>query len=272
MKNWGLVMAFDRTTSQVLFDNGTHKCISFTSLVKGEGVQANQFLIIDNNRAAVLDPGGDQTYVPLTMELNKYTRLTNLDYVMASHQDPDIITSMPRWLVYTEAKIVASKLWASFLPHLSSSFMSDRMKGNWLDRLVELPDEGQAIPLGESKIIAVPAHFLHSVGNFQFYDPIAKILFSGDMGASMVEDASIPLTDFAAHIPTMKGFHQRYMCSNKVIRLWVNMVRSMDVEMIVPQHGTPFVGKEQVNQFLDWIETLECGVDLMDEHVFSCPE
>ena len=72
-------MAFDRTTSQVLFDNGTHKCISFTSLAKGEGVQANQFLILDNERAAVLDPGGDLTYVPLTMELNKYTRLTNLD-------------------------------------------------------------------------------------------------------------------------------------------------------------------------------------------------
>ena len=42
-------MAFDRTTSQVLYDDGTHKCISFTSLVKGEGVQANQFLIIESN-------------------------------------------------------------------------------------------------------------------------------------------------------------------------------------------------------------------------------
>ena len=121
-------MAFECTTSQVLYDDGTHKCISFTSLVKGEGVQANQFLIIDNERAAVLDPGGDLTYVPLTMELNRYTRLSNLDYVMASHQDPDIITSMPRWLVYTEAKVVASKLWARFLPHLNSAFMSDRMK------------------------------------------------------------------------------------------------------------------------------------------------
>ncbi|GIT84695.1 hypothetical protein DSM16313_24770 [Acinetobacter seohaensis] len=70
-------MAFDRTTSQVLFDNGTHKCISFTSLVKGEGVQANQFLILDNNRVAVLDPGGDLTYVPLTMELNKSLYTTN---------------------------------------------------------------------------------------------------------------------------------------------------------------------------------------------------
>ncbi len=83
----------EKTTSQILFDNGVHKCISFTSLVKGEGIQANQFLIIDHERAAVIDPGGDLTYVPLTMELNKYTRLKNLDYVIASHQDPDIITS-----------------------------------------------------------------------------------------------------------------------------------------------------------------------------------
>lgn len=264
-------MAFDRTTSQVLFDNGTHKCISFTSLVKGEGIQANQFLIIDNGRAAVLDPGGDLTYVPLTMELNKYTRLANLDYVMASHQDPDIITSMPRWLVYTDAKVVASKLWARFLPHLNSSFMSDRMKGNWQERLIELSDQGQVIPLGQSTIVAIPAHFLHSVGNFQFYDPISKILFSGDMGASIVDDASEPCQDFEAHIPKMRGFHQRYMCSNKIIRLWVKMVRSMDVEMIVPQHGLAFIGQQQINQFLDWIETLECGVDLMDERVFSYP-
>lgn len=47
-------MSFERTTSQILFDNGQHKCISFTSLVKGEGIQANQFLIIDHDRAAVL--------------------------------------------------------------------------------------------------------------------------------------------------------------------------------------------------------------------------
>src|SRR5690606_40202198 len=104
---------------------------------------------------------------------------------------------------------------------------------------------GGIIPLGESRIIVVPAHFLHSVGNFQFYDPIAKILFSGDMGASMVDDASKPLENFAAHIPKMKSFHQRYMCSNKVIRLWLNMVRTMDIEMIVPQHGTPFMGRSE---------------------------
>lgn len=149
--------------------------------------------------------------------------------------------------------------------------MSDRMKGGWLERLIELPDQGGSIPLGKTEIKVIPAHFLHSVGNFQFYDPISKILFSGDMGASIVDDASTPIDDFNAHIPTMRGFHQRYMCTNRVIRLWVKMVRQMDIEMIVPQHGKPFVGKDMINQFLDWIENLQCGVDLMDESVFTYP-
>ncbi len=264
-------MALDRTSSRVLYNDGAHKCIAFTSLVKGEGVQANQFLIIHNQHAAILDPGGDLTYTPLTMELSKYVKLDQLDYVIASHQDPDIITSMPRWLVYTQAKVVASKLWARFLPHLNSAFTSDRIRGGWAGRLIELPDEGDVIVMGDTVIKAIPAHFLHSVGNFQFYDPISKILFSGDMGASIVEEMDTDINDFAAHTDKMRAFHQRYMGSNRVIRLWVNMVRNMDVEMIVPQHGKPFIGKEMVNQFLDWIENLECGMDLLTQNAFRCP-
>lgn len=70
------------------------------------------------------------------------------------------------------------------------------------------------LPLGKTQLFALPAHFLHSEGNFQFYDPISKILFSGDMGASLLGDADVRVEDFDAHIPTMRGFHQRYMVSN----------------------------------------------------------
>ena len=105
------------SAAYVLYESPTHKCISFSSLVKGEGVQSNQFLIIHKGRAAVIDPGGDLTYTPLTIELSKHVRLQDLDYVIASHQDPDIISSMPRWLMHTKATVVASKLWARFLPH-----------------------------------------------------------------------------------------------------------------------------------------------------------
>jgi flavorubredoxin len=39
----------------------------------------------------------------------------------------------------------------------------------------------------------------------------------------------------------------------------------MDVSMMVPQHGRYFVGKEAIGAFLDWIEKLECGVDLVTQ-------
>lgn len=52
------LQVMSKTTSYTLYDNGQHKCIVFTSLVKGEGIQANQFLIIDGDEGAIIDPGG----------------------------------------------------------------------------------------------------------------------------------------------------------------------------------------------------------------------
>ena len=110
------------------------------------------------------------------------------------------------------------------------------------------------------------------MGNFHVYDPISKILFSGDVGASLVdaETAGKPIDDFDYHLHNngMLGFHKRYMSGNKACRYWVNMVRQLDVEWIVPQHGASFKGKDMVNRFLDWFEELECGIDLITQDDF----
>lgn len=261
-------------STTILYSNRelNHHCLVFSNLVSGDGIQSNQFLIIHGKHAAVIDPGGDLTYTPLSIELSKWINLTNLDYVLASHQDPDIIASLPRWLMHTKAKVVCSRLWGRFLPHLASPFVMKNLDANVQDRILELPDRGGEIHLGDCAIKVLPAHFLHSVGNFHFYDPVSKILFSGDMGSSMVhEKESEPVDDFDAHIPAMRGFHQRYMASRKVSALWADMVRGMDVEMLVPQHGRPFAGKPMINRFLDWISALPAGVDLMDAGSFQVP-
>lgn len=256
-------------SGKVIFDNGVHKVLVFSDLVVGDGIQSNQFLILNKangeTNGAVIDPGGDLTYTPLTLALLKHTDIRHIRYVIGSHQDPDIIASLPRWLLHTDATVVISRLWERFLPHLNSAFTTGRLQSGYYDRLIALPDEGAVLALGDSFIFALPAHFLHSEGNFQFYDPISKILFSGDMGASLAGDPHQPVENFEAHIPTMRGFHQRYMVSNKVTRFWANAVRQLDVEMIVPQHGGAFVGKEMVNQFLDWISELPCGIDLFTQ-------
>ena len=256
----------------VLYNNNQHKVMLFSDLVKGSGVQANQFLIVDHDRCAVVDPGGELTYTTLTIELSKLVTLDHVDYVFASHQDPDIISSLPRWLIHTPAKVVVSKLWQRFLPHLASNFVTSRNNNSIDDRIIAIEDKGGKIKIGRQYFMILPAHFLHSVGNFSFYDPISKILFSGDIGASVGGgNASNAIThDFDGHSSYMRAFHQRYMTSNKACRLWVNMVRDLDISMIVPQHGARFEGPA-IARFLDWLENLSCGVDLLEPSNYQAP-
>ena len=258
--------------STVLFENDRHRVIAFNGLVKGKGIQANQFVIRNGDTEILLDPGGDLLYAPLVIELSKLGPVEDLDYVFASHQDPDIIASMDRWLMKTRAKVICSKLWSRFLPHLVPAYMDGQMGVDLEKRIMAIEDEGAKLPFGETQLLILPAHFLHSVGNLQIYDPISKILFSGDMGASMVDGCfEKDIENFEEHIPSMEGFHRRYICSQKASQLWANMVRELDVEMIVPQHGKPFKGKAMVESFLHWIENLPCGVDLLTQNNYRPP-
>ena len=254
---------------ETLFDSEDHKVLLFADMVSGgEGVQCNQLLIYHDHHAALFDPGGQLTFQPLQLAITQVCPIKELDYVIASHQDPDIISSLDRWLMYSNADILISRLWERFLPHLVPGYKSEEGQS----RIIAIPDQGMAIMLGEAVIKALPAHFLHSVGNFHFYDPLSKILFSGDVGASMLEmDHASPVEDFAAHLARMEAFHKRYMGSNRACRLWANMVRQLDVEMIVPQHGRPFIGKAMVAEFLDWFSELECGIDLMSQSNYQVP-
>jgi flavorubredoxin len=41
--------------------------------------------------------------------------------------------------------------------------------------------------------------------------------------------------------------------------------------MIVPQHGAIFKGKEMVKRFINWIENLQVGVDLLTQEKYRIP-
>ncbi len=252
-----------------LFNNGSHIVHAFYDLVDDSAsgaVQCNQFLIVDNGHGALIDPGGNMTYSGLLMDMQRYFSSKDLDYILASHADPDILASVNKWFVASNCKVMISSLWTRFVPHLTTG------KDN-THRILGIPDQGAVIRLGNSRVLALPAHFLHAEGNFQFYDPVSKILFSGDLGTSLVshEQAAEPVTDFHKHVPFMEAFHRRYIVSRKVCRFWANMVRQLDIEQIVPQHGARFVGRQAVQDFIAWVEGLECGVDLMTQNNYQLP-
>jgi flavorubredoxin len=252
-----------------LYADAGHQCLMFSDLADehlGDAVQSNQFLIVDGDAGALIDPGGNLAYGELFLSLTRYFAPQKLTALIASHADPDIIASLDRWTTAApNARIHISEVWERFVPHFCKA-------GKTSGRIVGIPDAGMRVPIGSSELIALPAHFLHAEGNFQFYDPRSRILFSGDLGVSMMSGAQAgkPVSELPTPLPGMKRFHQRYMVSNKVLRLWADMVSSLPIAMIVPQHGAPLVGAA-VQQFIRWARELPCGIDLMTQDNYRVP-
>lgn len=246
-----------------LFASGGHSNVVLEDFSAGGlAVQANQHVIVDGAEGMILDPGGHKVYSKVLGATTHLLGKDRLRTIFLSHQDPDVVAAVNGWLMTTDAEAYVSSLWIRFVPH----FGLDHLVAH---RLKPVPDEGMRLKLGASELLVLPAHFLHSCGNFHVYDPVSKILYSGDLGASLGADA-IVCEDFDAHLRYMEGFHRRYMQSSRALRAWAKMVRQLDIDCIAPQHGAVFQGKPMVERFIAWCERLECGIDVM-EGIYQIP-
>lgn len=241
--------------SVVLWEGPTHRW-----LVLGRDpdkredlIDTNQCVIASDGAAMLIDPGGIEIFPRVLSELSRWVRTTDVKILFSSHQDPDVISSLAMWLdLCPQAQVYCSWLWSAFISHYcmgaAASFQT-------------IPDEGMPITVGDAiRVEAVPAHFCHSPGNFGVWDPRAKILFSGDIGAALLpsHEASLFVENFGQHVKYMEAFHLRWMPSTTALREFVRRARKLAPEMIVPQHGSIFRG-EDVRRFLDWLESLEVG-------------
>lgn len=242
--------------STTLFATATHRNVLLPDFSEGAAVQANQHLIIDSGEGLVLDPGGHKVYAKVLNETFAHLGGGKLKHLFLSHQDPDIVAAVNGWLMTTDATAWCSELWTRFIPH----FGVDKLV---IDRLKGLPDRGGELKLGTTTLRVLPAHFLHSPGNFQLYDPVAKVLYSGDLGASLGQ-SYVEVPDFDQHLPFMEGFHRRYMSGNAAMKAWAKLARTLDLECIAPQHGAIFKGRPMVERFIEWCDKLACGVDLSE--------
>ena len=67
------------------------------------------------------------------------------------------------------AKLHAPWLWEGFIKHFGCNSIE----------YVAIPDEGGTLALETCELHFIPAHYLHSSGNFHLYDRQARILMSG---------------------------------------------------------------------------------------------
>lgn len=217
-------------------------------------IDTNEYLIVGPDNVVLLDPGGTEIFPLVVSAVSEVIDVAQIKTFLCSHQDPDIMSSLPLWMgLCPQADILMSRLWTTFIAHFGHEYCP---------RFAAVPDEGMQVPLGGQlkPLELIPAHYCHSSGNFSLYDPNARILFTGDIGAALLPNNDCPLvvTNFAEHQQYMETFHRRWMPSNRAKQRWIQRVRKLKVQMMCPQHGSIFEG-EDVARFLDWFEALKVG-------------
>ncbi len=250
----------DILKGEVLFEDGNYQFIWLGWEERDEGlVQVNQYLIKDGDEGILLDPGGVHVFPRIVGNVSRYIDLDKIKNIFFTHQDPDVSSGIALWLSVTPAKIHISKWWIRFLAHFG---VFDHK------RVMPIEDKGGTLSTSSGKRFEfVPAHFLHSPGNFSLYDPKSKILFTGDIGAAIfpANQRYLFVDDFNSHVKIMEGFHQRFLANNIAVKAYLNKISRFDIQMIAPQHGAIFPDQDTSKKFINWLSGLKCGSDIINQ-------
>lgn len=215
-------------------------------------IDTNEYIVSAGAAAIITDPGGQEVFPAVFSALSAEFDPRRITHIFSSHQDPDVISSLALWLAFNpKIRCYASWLWGSFIPHFGGDETT----------IISLPDEATTIEVGPVALTTVPAHYLHSSGNLQLYDPAAKILFTGDLGAALLppDEHGLFVKSFDQHIRHAEGFHRRWMGSEQAKLDWCERVSRMDIDMLCPQHGAIYQGAD-VGRFINWLGDLKVGM------------
>jgi hypothetical protein len=124
--------------------------------------------------------------------------------------------------------------------------------GKTTGRVVGIPDAGMRIPWARFELLALPAHFMHSEGNFQFWDAATAASCSrATWACRWAWTRAVHGQRPGPHLPRMEAFHRRYMVSNKILRLWAR-----DGAAAAHPHDRAAArlpdGGAAVQEFIDW--------------------
>lgn len=244
--------------SEKFYSEGQHHWFTIYDQDESRVIDSNVYAVQIDGHTLLLDPGGFEVFPSVFAALVDVLTPSSIKSAFVSHQDPDIASSLPLWAACNpDITWYTSKLWVGFIRHYGA-----------LDANIQgIPDEGGEIVVGTSRLQVIPAHYLHSSANFHLYDPSAKVLFSGDVGAALLPPGHAAFVDrrdmespaaFDAHIKHAEYFHKRWMPSAAAKRDWCERVSKLDIDYLCPQHGAIYTGRN-VQRFIDWFDQLEVG-------------
>jgi len=236
----------------LLFSVGDHR-IYWLGIPEHTAFRANTYLVTDYDEAVIIDPGGAGHF---EFVRNRVAQILSPERVTAqvlSHQDPDVAASFPFWADVNPAiKVIATYRTHTLLSHYR----------DFPYESVNIHDHPEYRLTSGATLQFFPAPFLHSPSAMVTYDPISGFLFSGDIWAAVDMEWNLVVPDFQQHRLKMNLYHLEYMASHIAAMGFVNRIRHLKIEAILPQHGS-IIPSASVPQAMEYLNKLNCGTDII---------
>jgi len=235
----------------------------------------NPYLIKEGNQAVVIDAGSRPDFAVVMMKiLQTGISPDNIVALIYQHIDPDLCGSLSNMIdicANPELKVLPESQ--------NNMFISYYIEREQRTMLKSIDDYSAGFLLGERMLEFFKTPYAHDAGSFVTRDVKTKTLFTSDLFGSIskqwklsVELASDCHTciDYDhcicgkeyCPLPDILEFHEKIMPSEKALENAMNVIGSLDIEMIAPQHGSIFSKKKDINFLIERLRTLKgVGID-----------
>ncbi|AUD62728.1 hypothetical protein BK010_03675 [Tenericutes bacterium MO-XQ] len=193
-------------------------------------VARKAYLIISEKIKVLIDPGAEYHVELLINELNQYTSIETIDFLILQSSDILNITSINTLVKKGfKGKIIVNQIGAPYLNHM--------FKGE----IVTIEDLNFELPLvDKDKLQFIPTPFLPFPDCFATYHLESKACFTGHLFSQV----SVSTNKKVNLIMSINQFHESILPSVEFVRQNIKKLKKYDIDKLYPRLGEPLLTKK----------------------------
>ena len=222
---------------------------------KESDLHCNSYILRDDHDVVLIDPGSIPHFSTVMRKVIDVVDPREITKIIVTHQDPDVCGNLPiveSLIDRKDLEVVVHSSCSRFIRHYGIN-----------SSIYEVDKHDSKLELKSGRVLDFfHTPYLHSPFAIIIYDRLTKTLFTSDIFGGISKNWSLFAND--DFLESMKAWHRMVMPSSAILKKCMNGIERLEVEHILPQHGSIIEG-DNIKKAIECLKALECGIETMKE-------